>query len=71
MLAPYDVLRLKQHLKMTSDEFLKAYTVPWEIDGDGIIGVKLKTNEDKHCLLIMGDNKLAEKAEAAKKVQEK
>ncbi|RKZ97180.1 MAG: YkgJ family cysteine cluster protein [Gammaproteobacteria bacterium] len=52
MLAPYDVLRLKQHLKMTSDEFLKAYTVPWEIDGDGIIGVKLKTNEDKHCLLM-------------------
>ncbi|MCU7800916.1 MAG: YkgJ family cysteine cluster protein [gamma proteobacterium symbiont of Lucinoma myriamae] len=52
MLAPYDVLRLKQHLKMTSDEFLKQYTVPWEIDGDGIVGVKLKTNEDKHCLLM-------------------
>ena len=52
MLAPYDVIRLKQHLKMTSDEFLKQYTVPWEIDGDGIVGVKLKTNEDKHCLLM-------------------
>ncbi len=52
MLAPYDVIRLKHHLKMTSNEFLKQYTVPWEMDGDGIIGVKLKTNEDKHCLLM-------------------
>ncbi|MCK5696606.1 MAG: YkgJ family cysteine cluster protein [Gammaproteobacteria bacterium] len=52
MLAPYDVIRLKQHLNLTSDEFLKQYTVPWEMDGDGIIGIKLKTNEDKHCLLM-------------------
>jgi Fe-S-cluster containining protein len=52
MLAPYDVLRLKHTLGMSSEEFLKEYTVPWEIDSDGIIGVKLKTNEDKHCLLM-------------------
>ncbi|MDX2505811.1 MAG: YkgJ family cysteine cluster protein [Gammaproteobacteria bacterium] len=52
MLAPYDVIRLKQSLGMTSEEFLKQYTVPWEMDSDGIIGVKLKTNEDKHCLLM-------------------
>ena len=52
MLAPYDVIRLKQHLKLTSEQFLKDYTVPWEMDSDGIIGVKLKTNEDKHCLLM-------------------
>lgn len=55
MLAPYDVLRLRQYLKLTSGEFLKQYTVPWEVDSDGIIGVKLKTNEEKHCLL-MTDN---------------
>ncbi|WP_198264428.1 YkgJ family cysteine cluster protein [sulfur-oxidizing endosymbiont of Gigantopelta aegis] len=52
MLAPYDVIRLKQHLGLTSEEFLKEYTVPWEMDSDGIVGVKLKTNEDKHCLLM-------------------
>ena len=52
MLAPYDVIRLKQHLKMTSGEFLAEYTVPWEVDSDGVIGVKLKTNEEKHCLLM-------------------
>ncbi len=52
MLAPYDVIRLKQKLGMSSEEFLKEYTVPWEIDSDGIIGVKLKTNEEKHCLLM-------------------
>jgi uncharacterized protein len=52
MLAPYDVIRLKQNLGLTSDELLKEYTVPWEMDSDGVIGVKLKTNEDKHCLLM-------------------
>ena len=52
MLAPYDVIRLKQKLGMTSTEFLKDYTVPWEMDSDGLIGVKLKTNEEKHCLLM-------------------
>ncbi len=52
MLAPYDVIRLKQKLELTSEQFLKDYTVPWEMDGDGVIGVKLKTNEDKHCLLM-------------------
>ncbi len=54
MLAPYDVIRLKQHLNMSSEEFLKEYTVPWEIEPRGIVGVKLKTTEDKHCL-FMGD----------------
>lgn len=52
MLAPYDVIRLKHKLGLTSEEFLKQYTVPWEIDSDGLLGVKLKTNEDKHCLLM-------------------
>ncbi len=52
MLAPYDVIRLKNHLNMDSEAFLKKHTVPWEIEAKGIVGVKLKTTEDKHCLFV-------------------
>jgi len=56
-LTPYDILRLKDHLKITSTEFLKQYTVPFELDGQGLPGVKLKTEDDNPvCLLLDGDN---------------
>lgn len=41
-LTPYDVLRLKQHLDLSSGEFLNTYTVPYEIEKDGLAGVKLR-----------------------------
>lgn len=41
-LTPYDILRLKKRLNMTSGDFLKAYTIPYEMEKDGIAGVKLK-----------------------------
>jgi len=44
-LTPYDVLRLKQHLGMTSTEFLKKYTIPFEFDKNSIAGVKLLPQE--------------------------
>lgn len=44
-LTPYDILRLKKRLNMTSGEFLKAYTFPYEMEKDGIAGVKLKPVE--------------------------
>ncbi len=52
MLAPYDVIRLKNSLNMDSEAFLKKYTVPWEIEAKGMVGVKLKTTEEKHCLFV-------------------
>jgi len=52
MLGPYDVIRLKNHLGMGSEEFLKEYTVPWEMEAGGLVGVKLKTTEEKHCLFL-------------------
>ena len=56
-LTPYDVLRLKTRLDMTSGEFLKAYTVPFTIDGQGLPGIKLRTeNEVPVCKLLDGDN---------------
>jgi len=44
-LTPYDILRLKKRLNLTSGEFLTTYTVPYEMEKDGIAGVKLKPVE--------------------------
>ena len=45
-LTPYDVLRMKTRLGISSTEFLKDYTVPYEMEQDGIAGVKLRPVED-------------------------
>ncbi len=45
-LTPYDILRLKRRLGLTSTEFLARYTVPYEMEKDGIAGVKLRPVED-------------------------
>jgi hypothetical protein len=44
-LTPYDVLRLKTRLEMTSSDFLRQYTVPYELEKDGIAGIKFKPVE--------------------------
>lgn len=46
MLTPYDILRLKQRLGMTSAEFLREYTYPFEFNKNSIAGVKLKPVEN-------------------------
>ncbi len=45
-LTPYDVLRMKTRLGITSTEFLKEYTVPYEFDKDSIAGIKFRPVED-------------------------
>ncbi|NNJ84923.1 MAG: YkgJ family cysteine cluster protein, partial [Gammaproteobacteria bacterium] len=55
-LAPYDVIRLQEHLGMGSAEFLKQYTVPFQMDQDGLPGVKMQTTDDGVCLLLDGEN---------------
>ncbi|OAD22428.1 FAD-dependent pyridine nucleotide-disulfide oxidoreductase [Candidatus Thiomargarita nelsonii] len=45
-LTPYDILRLKKRLGLTSNEFLAQYTLPYEMDGHGMPGVKIKTADD-------------------------
>ncbi|MDA8364407.1 MAG: YkgJ family cysteine cluster protein [Gammaproteobacteria bacterium] len=45
-LMPYDVLRLKNLLGLKSFEFLHKYTVPFEMDGHGMPGLKLRTRDD-------------------------
>ena len=44
-LTPYDVLRLKKRLDMSSGDFLKQYSVPFEMDKDGMPGIKLNPVE--------------------------
>jgi Fe-S-cluster containining protein len=44
-LTPYDVLRMKARLGISSTEFLKDYTVPYEMEKDGIAGVKFRPIE--------------------------
>ena len=45
-LTPYDVLRMKKRLGITSTEFLKDYTVPYEMEKDGIAGIKFRPVEN-------------------------
>jgi uncharacterized protein len=52
-LTPYDVIRLKTHLGMSSSEFLKKHTVPFEMDASGMPGIKMRTQDkDPACLLL-------------------
>ena len=44
-LTPYDVLRMKKRLGISSTEFLKEYTVPYEMEKDGIAGIKFRPIE--------------------------
>jgi Fe-S-cluster containining protein len=45
-LTPYDILRLKRRLEISSSEFLRRYTVPYEMEPNGIAGVKLRPVEN-------------------------
>lgn len=45
-LTPYDVVRLKHRLGMTSGEFLLKYTLPYEMSKDDIAAVKLRPVEN-------------------------
>jgi len=45
-LTPYDILRLKHRFAISSGEFLRDYTVPYEMEQDSIAGVKLRPVAD-------------------------
>ena len=42
-LTPYDIVRLKRRLNLTSDAFVARYTTPFELDFHGMPGLKLAT----------------------------
>jgi len=56
-LAPYDIIRLKTRLGMTSTEFLKKHTVPFELDSHGMPGVKMRTTDIDPVCLFMDEEK--------------
>lgn len=45
-LTPYDIVRLKNRLGLTSREFLAQYTVPFSMDGQEMPGIKMRTKDD-------------------------
>ncbi len=51
-LTPYDIIRLKQRLGKSSAELLKEHTVPFQMDQDGLPGVKLRTTDEGACLFM-------------------
>ncbi|MBB1093586.1 YkgJ family cysteine cluster protein [Rhodopseudomonas palustris] len=55
-LTPYDVIRLKHRLQLDSSAFLEQYTVPFQMDSDGLPGIKLKTDNTGACLQLAGDS---------------
>jgi Fe-S-cluster containining protein len=54
-LTPYDIIRLKNRLDMKSDEFLLQYTYPYEMEKDGMAGVKFKPVENGTACQFMTD----------------
>lgn len=54
-LTPYDIVRLKNRMGMSSEEFLKKHTVPYEMDRDGMPGVKMRTQDDAPVCLFMDE----------------
>lgn len=45
MLTPYDIVRLKNRLGLSSREFIDACTTDFALDGHGMPGLKLRTRE--------------------------
>lgn len=54
-LTPYDILRLKRHLGISTTEVLAKHTVPFEMDTSGMPGIKLRTQDEQPICLFMTD----------------
>lgn len=51
-LTPYDIIRLKDRLGKSATDFLKEHTVPFQMDKDGLPGVKLRTTDEGACMFM-------------------
>ena len=56
-LTPYDIMRLKNHLKITSGEFLKKYTIsPFKEDQKfPVVLLKMNEENEKKCFFVSED----------------
>ncbi len=57
MLTPYDIVRLKNRLKLSSTEFLAIYTVPELLEKTDlpVVTLKLMDDEEKSCPFVRDD----------------
>ncbi len=55
MLTPYDIIRLKQRLGITSTEFLRQYTEPFEFGRNSVGGVKYNPKEGTNACQFVTD----------------
>jgi len=53
MLAPYDLLRLKKRLKLSSRDFIDNFTRDFQMDGHGMPGLKLATKEESPACVFL------------------
>ncbi|MEI6413302.1 MAG: YkgJ family cysteine cluster protein [Pseudomonadota bacterium] len=54
-LTPYDILRLSRHLGLSTTDFLRDHTVPFEMEKDGIAGVKFRPRENSSACQFVTD----------------
>lgn len=56
-LTPYDVLRLKNHLKITSQEFIERYAMVYSGPATGlpVVSLRFSMDEDKNCPFVKPD----------------
>ena len=53
MLAPYDLLRLKRRLKLSSRDFIDNFTRDFAMDGHGMTGLKLATKDESPACVFL------------------
>ncbi len=55
-LTPYDILRLKRRLGITSDEFVANYTIPFEMDHHGLPGLHMATKPGSQACVFLEES---------------
>jgi len=55
-LTPYDIVRLKNHFNLTSNEFVARYTFPFEMDAHGMPGLHLSHKPGSLECIFLTDN---------------
>ena len=54
-ITPYDIVRLKNRLGMTSSDFVNRCTVPFEMDAHGMPGLKMATKPDTRACVFLSE----------------
>jgi len=55
-LTPYDILRLKKRLAISSKDFVATYTFPFEMDAHGMPGLRLTHKSGSSACIFLGED---------------